>query len=57
MNVGYGMIAIILLEIGTNLVTLLTTSITSLVKFCKQKCRKKKILVESDPETASGRVI
>ncbi len=43
MDVGYGLLAVILLDVGLNLVVLLATSIKALVEHCqKTKERKKK---------------
>ena len=40
MNVGYGMMGLIVLNIAFNLVSLLLTSLLSLIHFCKRKQKK-----------------
>ena len=42
MNVGYGMIGVILMNFAVNLAFVLATSIGSLVEFCRKKKRRKR---------------
>ena len=54
MNVGYGMIAVILLNMGTNLLTVLVTSIVSLVHFCRRKKKKSEVVPHAEFEASES---
>ena len=42
MNVGYGMIGVMMLNVGINLLCFIVTSLIALFAFCEKACKRKK---------------